>query len=188
MISAVRTTKSPKGFTLLEIVIVLAISAIVIGGAIGLVIFSGDERTLRSATGEIELMAKRARTIAILKQTPYALEFREGVVRMMPLAQAGQSEKPESRLAESEAGSETNFADKKREYVLDPSLSVFFRHWNTEKWLTTVKNDVHVWRFDPDGLCEPISLRLVLDNSSAENTYHPLTATAVKEESISEIR
>jgi prepilin-type N-terminal cleavage/methylation domain-containing protein len=184
MISAARTIRRPRGFTLLEIVIVLAISAIVIGGAIGLAVYSGDERVLRNATGEIELMAKRARTIAILKQTPYALEFREGIVRMMPLAQAGQTEKKPPRQTENADDS----VDKNREYALDPSLSVLFRNWNTEKWLTTVKNDVHVWRFDPDGLCEPISLRLILGKSSTENTYHPLTATAVKESSLSEIR
>ena len=36
---------------------------------------------------------------------------------------------------------------------------------------------MHVWRFDPDGLCEPISVRLTLDKSWMEDTYHPLTAT-----------
>ncbi|NJM37998.1 MAG: hypothetical protein HC845_09175 [Akkermansiaceae bacterium] len=166
--------------------IVLTISSIVIGGAIGLAIYSGDERILRDATGEIELMAKRARTIAILKQTPYALEFREGAVRIMPLVQAGLSEAP--KLQQAEENSEMSSENQNREFILNSGLSVFFRHWNTEKWLTTVKNDVHVWRFDPDGLCEPISLRLVLDDSSVENTYHPLTATAVEEESFSEIR
>ena len=56
------------------------------GGAVGMMIYSSDERVLRNASGEIELLAKRARTTAILQQTPYALEFREGIVRLMPLA------------------------------------------------------------------------------------------------------
>ena len=91
MISAVRTlnNRSP-GFTLLEIVIVLAIAALMMGGAVGLMVYSSDERVLRNSSGEIEVLAKRARTTAILLQTPYALEFRERVVRLLPLAEAGQ--------------------------------------------------------------------------------------------------
>src|SRR6478752_6594950 len=98
MISAAKTNKSPRGFSLLEIVIVLAIIAVILGSAVGLMVFSSDERVLRNTSGEIELLAKRARTIAILHQTPYALEFREGIVRLLPLAQAGMDLKKKSRL------------------------------------------------------------------------------------------
>ncbi len=93
MTSTARNCSPRAGFTLLEIVIVLAIASLVMGGAVGLMMFSSDEQALRKASGEIELLAKRARTTAILQQTPYALEFREGIVRMMPLAQAGREEK-----------------------------------------------------------------------------------------------
>jgi prepilin-type N-terminal cleavage/methylation domain-containing protein len=174
MTSAVRTTESPKGFTLIEIVMVLAISAIVMGGAIGLMVFSGDERTLRKASGEIELLAKRARTIAILNQTPYALEFREGVVRLLPFAQAGMDmKKSRDAMVESEAPSENG----SREVALDGGMELSIRHWNSIEWLKTGKKKVNVWRFDPDGLCEPISVRLELGKSWSMDTYHPLTAT-----------
>ena len=49
--------------------------------------------------------------------------------------------------------------------------------WNSDKWLETGKNSVHIWRFDPNGLCEPLSIRLAMENSWAMDTYHPLTAT-----------
>ncbi len=174
MISAVRTTKPQRGFTLIEIVMVLAIAAIVVGGAVGRMIYSSDERILRNASGEIELLAKRARTIAILNQTPYALEFREGVVRLLPLAQAGLSEKLTTRRREEpEAGN----SDESRQLDLGGEMNVFIRRWNSDEWLATAKKAVHVWRFDPDGLCEPISVRLVLDKSWSEDIYHPLTAT-----------
>lgn len=176
MISAVRTTKPQRGFTLIEIVMVLAIAAIVMGGAVGLMIYSSDERILRNTSGEIELLAKRARTIAILHQTPYALEFREGVVRLLPLAQAGLSEKKTpSRRNEPEP--EAANSDENRQLDLEGGMNVLIRHWNSDAWLPTIKKTVHVWRFDPDGLCEPISVRLVLGKSWSEDIYHPLTAT-----------
>ena len=56
-------------------------------------------------------------------------------------------------------------------------MNVFIRRWNSAEWLATGKNAVHVWRFDPNGLCEPISVRLVFDKSWSEDVYHPLTAT-----------
>lgn len=174
MISAAKSNKQLKGFSLIEIVVVLAIIGLVIGGAFGLMIHSSDERILRKTSGEIELMAKRARTIAILNQTPYALEFREGVVRLLPLAQAGLSEKKNRRnKPETDAGS----ADETRQLNLENGMAILIRRWNSAEWLPTVKQAVHVWRFDPDGLCEPISVRLALDKSWAEDIYHPLTGT-----------
>jgi type II secretion system protein H len=177
MISAAKTNKRPHGFTLIEIVVVLAIAAVIMGGAVGMLVYSSDERALRNASGEIELLAKRARTTAILQQTPYAIEFRQNVVRMLPLARAGRDEKRTvgGHRIGGEPSEESSGED--REYVLDAEMGVSVRRWNSDKWLETGKNTVHIWRFDPNGLSEPISVRLTLDKSWAEDTYHPLTAT-----------
>lgn len=171
MILAARTTKPRRGFTLIEIVMVLAIAAIVMGGAVGLMVSSSDERVLRNLSGEIELLAKRARTIAILNQTPYALEFREGVVRLLPLAQAAMD------LKKGELEMETASSDSSRQVNLENGVEISIRRWNSDQWFSTAKKSVHVWRFDPDGLCEPITIRITLDKSWSEDTYHPLTAT-----------
>lgn len=179
MISAVRTNKRSPGFTLVEIVMVLAIAGVVMGGAMGLMLFSSDERALRNASGEIELMAKRARTIAILHQTPYALEFREGRVKLLPFAQAGRDEKKLSRRNRDrvEEAEPSGPASENRQFKLQDGMSLSVRRWNSDKWFTTVKDNFQVWRFDPDGLCEPISIRLELNKSWALDTFHPLTAT-----------
>lgn len=166
------------GFTLLEIVIVLLIASLMVGGAVGMMIYSSDERALRDASGEIEMLAKRARTTAILQQTPYALEFREGIVRMMPLAQAGRSEKKTVGGRRSAVEPVADDSGGNRwELTLDNGMQVLIRRWNSDALLPTIKDAVHVWRFDPNGLCEPLSVRLVLDKNWSEDTYHPLTAT-----------
>jgi hypothetical protein len=158
---------------------VLAIAGIVMGGAVGLMIYSSDERTLRNASGEIEVLAKRARTIAILNQTPYALEFRQGSVRLLPLAQAGFDEK-KSRVSlnrQTTAAPAVGDSGGNRQLSLDSGISLSIRRWNSEKWFNVEKDMVQVWRFDPDGLCEPLSIRLGLAKNWAEDSYHPLTAT-----------
>lgn len=188
MTSAAKTSKHgrPRGFTLLEIVIVLAIAAVVMGGAVGMMVYSSDERVLRNASGEIELLAKRARTTAILLQKPYALEFREGIVKLMPLAEAGRDEK--RTVGGRRIGGEPvkEGGGERWEYRLEGGMEVSVRRWNSSEWLATRKNTVHVWRFDPNGLCEPISVRLVLENSWTEDSYNPLTATV--RENLMEIR
>jgi prepilin-type N-terminal cleavage/methylation domain-containing protein len=174
MTSAAKTIKlrSP-GFTLLEIVMVLAIASMVMAGAVGLMIFSSDERALREVSGKIELLAKRARTLAILQQTSYALEFREGKVQLLPLAFAGEDASARRRREEKSPTA----MDEDRQITLKDELHLSLRRWNSEKWLKTEKTAVHVWRFDPDGLCEPISLRLNLGKSWSEDVFHPLTAS-----------
>ena len=180
-ISAARTSKHP-GFTLIEIVLVLVIAAVVVGGAVGYMVYSTDERTLRDVSGEVELLAKRARTTSMLQQTPYALEFRDGVVRLMPLAEAGQDEaltalgrtiggdrvEPESLSGRPPVRAEYRFPD---------DMNIVIRRWNSDAWLTTRRDSIHIWRFDPNGLSEPVSLRYEINESRLEDTFHPLTAS-----------
>lgn len=179
------------GFTLIEIVLAMLIAGILIGGAVGFMIYSSDERVLREVSGEVELLAKRARTASVLQQTPYALEFRAGVVRMMPLAEAGADEKLTAlgrtiggeRVDEASSGTR---APVRAEYRFPDAMNVVIRRWNSETWLTTEKDSLHIWRFDPDGLCEPISLRYEIHESRAQDTFHPLTASI--QESLLEAR
>jgi prepilin-type N-terminal cleavage/methylation domain-containing protein len=182
MISAARISSLRRGFTLIEIVMVLAIATILLGGAVAVMVFSPDERDLRNASGEIELLAKRARTIAILQQTPYALEFRPGSVRLLPLAEAGQTEKKTAlgntiggeRVTMAPAGAKNPVHDQ---LTLEPNMTSCVRRWNSEEWLPMSDRIVHVWRFDPDGLCEPLGVRITIGSNFIEDTYHPLTAT-----------
>jgi prepilin-type N-terminal cleavage/methylation domain-containing protein len=169
MTSTVRNFDRSPGFTLLEIVMVLVITGIVMGGAVGYLLFSSDERTLRTAAGEIELLAKRARTTAILLQTPYA--------RLMPLAEAGREE--ELTVGGRSIGGEKVITEsgERWEYKLEDGMQVLVRRWNTDDWLPTRKDAVHVWRFDPNGLCEPLSVKLALGESWSEDIYNPLTGS-----------
>lgn len=190
MTSAARTTDFRKGFTLLEIVMVLAIAGMVTGGALAFMYFSSDERALRDVSGEVEIMAKRARTIAVLQQTPYALEFRQGEVRLLPLAEAGLDDSGilanVGITTNDDVHVRTRYVPVRESYLFPEEMTVSILPWNAVDWIPLVKNTLRIWRFDPDGLCEPISLRYAIDTGWAEDTFHPLTAS-IRESSI-EIR
>lgn len=48
-----------KGFTLIEIVVVLIIIGLVVGGSIAAIAFNSTERALTNQSGEIEMLAKK---------------------------------------------------------------------------------------------------------------------------------
>jgi len=177
MTAAARRNEFARAFTLIELVLVLAVAALVMGGAAGFMVYSSDERALRAASGEIEALAKRARTKAVLEQAPQALLFREGSVRLMTLGAAMTeieqhfSRKRNRRAAAVDGGASGGG------YTVANGMSLAVRRWNSQRWLPAEKNAIHLWRFDPDGLCEPLSIRLELDQSWAEDIYHPLTAS-----------
>ena len=176
------------GFSLIEIVLVLVIAAVLVGGAVGYMVYSSDERVLRDVSGEVELLAKRARTTSMLQQTPYALEFRDGVVRLMPLAEAGSDEQL-TALGRTIGGDRVDEPTPGRrspvraEYRFPSDMNVVIRRWNSDAWLTTQRNSLHIWRFDPDGLSEPITLRYEIGESRLQDTFHPLTASIRETES-----
>ena len=44
-----------------------------------------------------------------------------------------------------------------------------------DAWLPVDSKNRHVWRFDPEGICEPVGVRFTIGKSWAEAEFHPLT-------------
>lgn len=178
---------SAGGFSLLEIVIVLGLAAVLVGGAIAVMVISDSERTLRGAAGEIEVLAKRARAVALLQQTPYALEFTDGRVRMLPLAEVGLEGEDllevqaEAAAAEESAGVPPELRRRtpvRSDVALGRGTRLEIRRWGNDDFLPVEgERAIQVWRFDPNGLCEPVTVRLTLGDNWIEEEYHPLTAS-----------
>jgi prepilin-type N-terminal cleavage/methylation domain-containing protein len=174
----------PPGFTLLEIVIVLMVFALILGGAITTMVLSSSERTLRNASGEIELLAKKARTAAILHQKPYAIEFHENSLRLLPFAEASDTDRTTAlgnEIGGTDVGNEVSPA-LREEIPIDPDITLNLRRWNSSDFTAPSQNAIPIWRFDPNGLSEPITVRLSIGDSYAQDTYHPLTASIADSE------
>jgi prepilin-type N-terminal cleavage/methylation domain-containing protein len=179
-----RTKRARQGFTLLEIVIVLMVFALLMGGAITAVVFSSSERALTDASGEIELLAKKARTASILHQKPYAIEFHENSLRLLPFAEASGIERT-TALGNEIGGSAVDSGTGptlREEISIDPDITLSVRRWNSADFAAASKTFVPVWRFDPNGLTEPVTVRMTMGESYAQDTYHPLTATIADSE------
>jgi len=182
MISARRTNDpAAAGFSLLEIVVVLVLIAVLAGGAIGLMVSSDDERTLKGSSVEIEALAKRARTVAALQQRPYALEFADGRVNLMPLAEAmiepEDREKAAAMLEAEGEGPVNAFASVHASWSAEAESRLFVRRWASETWIPVDAKSRQVWRFDPEGFCEPVGVRIQLEESWLGLEFHPLTGS-----------
>ena len=180
-----------RGFTLLELVIVMLVVALLGGGAIGYMVLSSDDRALGNASAEVELLAKRARTVAALQQRPYALEFFENKVSLMPLAEAmvdprdreaileAQEYAAAERAAAAEEGAPaaSGFEPVHAGWELDENMRMFVRRWASDEWLVIDAKNRQVWRFDPEGFCEPVTVRIEVGDSWKESSFHPLTGS-----------
>ena len=166
-----------SGLALLEIVIVLLIIALIFGGAIGAMTFSSDEYALKKAAREAESMAKRARATAVLKQIPYALEFSPGMVKLMPWAEAIGEEAMEEQGFQRDPDEPAVPDEPVRwELSLDNGMQSKLRRWDSDEWVVIKDDERQLWRFDPDGLCEPIGLELWLEGGRMVMEFNPLSA------------
>lgn len=180
MIAAARARANKSaaaGFTLLEVIVVMVLIAVLTGGAITVMVSSSSERALKTSSGEIEALAKRARTVAALQQRPYALEFFENRVSLMPLAEAviepAEREKAAAFLEAAGGDNGTIHAS----WSADGDMRMLVRRWASDTWNPIDSKSRQVWRFDPEGFSEPIGVRLVTGDSWMEMEFHPLTAS-----------
>jgi hypothetical protein len=49
------------------------------------------------------------------------------------------------------------------------------RRWASDTWIPIDSKSRQVWRFDPEGFCEPVGVRLETEKSWMEMEFHPLT-------------
>ncbi len=184
MISAARKTsdRRPAGFTLLELVVVLALAMMVISGAAGMMYFNRDEARLNDAIGEVEILAKRARTLATLQQRPYALEFTQNQVNLLPFAQA--LIEPNDREGVVEMSGDISQPPVTASFAVEEDFRLLVRRWATRSWDLVERQDRQIWRFDPQGICEPVGVRLEMENGNwIAVLFHPLTASVTETES-----
>ena len=172
---------SARGFTLLEMVIVLALIGMAMGGAIAMFIVTSSERQLKSAAADLELLSKKARSIAMVQQRPYAITFFENSARMSPLAEAGYTdEELEARLEMEQEMLDGGMAGPKfppvRETLMIDQFALSVRRWGAVNFMPMLRNDPQVWRFDPNGICEPMSVRIDYEDGWMEMDFHPLSA------------
>ena len=171
--------------TLLEVVIALSLVALIVG--IGVLKYedSYEERTIRQGAAKIEAMASRGHAMSILHQKPFWLRFEEGKVVLAgadlknPIPDE-EEERIDSKWDELEGPESLEVIYD--EYATDAFISV--HRWGTKEddWVEPNEDRVITWQFQSTGLCEPVGIRLEVEDSWLVMHMHPLTARVEEEE------
>ena len=172
-----------RGFTLLEIIIVLSLAGLLTVAAVVVMGGSDEEEKLRTQLGKIENFAQLARANSVNYQIAFAVTLEEGQVSLGPL------NTPRRQIDEEIGGGGGGLPSvlsqtwpKVEKIDADYQMEVF--RWGTEKGVLMEGSKKEVWIFQPGGLCEPVSVRLFKDDGdiSLKRAFHPLTAMAEDEE------
>ena len=196
--SAVRTLKRTEqaGFTLLEIMFAIGLIALMV--TVAFVSYKPDSAGLamQKASVELESLAARGHTMAVLHQKPFWLRF-DGRKVILEGAELEQVEVPLEGFYDEEENLEfqrVRIEDVKRTveyetYEPEERLKIFVRRWGAQEldWFRKEKEeqaDIY-WEFESTGLCEPISIRFEIEDSWMELGMDPLTGRI--QEELSEI-
>jgi prepilin-type N-terminal cleavage/methylation domain-containing protein len=173
-----------RGFTLIELVFVLAITGMVFGTAIYMISSPQIEKEIRETHHGIEDLVLRARAMSYSYQQPFVVELRAREVRLRPLAS------PEAEIVQDLTEEIANNGGALRSldsmswpvvFPIDPKYLLSVRRWNSGGFIELEDDDVEYWIHQPNSPCEPMALQLVSEEDQAllSREYHPLTAKAV---------
>src|SRR5690606_2086708 len=73
-------------------------------------------------------------------------------------------------------------APVRQQIDLPEDMEMRIRRWGAVNEMVLSEKSPQIWRFDPDGLCEPITVHYISGNSYRLDTYHPLTASIADSE------
>ncbi|MGD1978441.1 MAG: prepilin-type N-terminal cleavage/methylation domain-containing protein [Akkermansiaceae bacterium] len=172
-----------RGFTLIEMIVVLAITAMVVGTSIYMVSAPRVEEEIREAHSGIEDLVLRARAMAYSYQQPFVVEITNSEARLMPFAQPLElvDEEVPDNFQSGGALRSLDSMEWPVVFEIDPKFIVSIRRWNSDGFYEVDNRTVETWIHHPNSPCEPIAIQLYSEEDDAllSREYHPLTAKAV---------
>ena len=169
-----------KGFSLLEIVVVLGILAVIVTWVTVSVANVDTERQLREAAAKIVSKIGQARSVAVRQQRPYTITITAESVTLAP---------------EFSSEEEEDFDDEGDEFSIDQEditsasendadLTYEVLRWQSDDWKLMEGKESVIITVEPSGLVEPISIRCTKGKSWLIQELHPLTGR-VRDEQMS---
>tara|TARA_R110002096_G_scaffold342165_6_gene535095 strand:+ start:1414 stop:2070 length:657 start_codon:yes stop_codon:yes gene_type:complete len=200
-----------QAFTLVELVIAIAVVSILTGLAVPAIDSAQNEHLAREPVNELHRMAREVRLRAMTEQRPYQIVFdREGFNAARFFQPYGGREEFEQlrmdleQLEQRDAMVEASLArgidlsneaaDPERErvedglrfideYQLSSDVGYRLKFWDDTDWVDMSGGVFRRWVFQPSGMCEPMKIQVESDGSFFEIEFNPLTADVKGEQS-----
>lgn len=180
-------TLGSAGFSLVEVVVVMGITAMMIGTAMFIMNTPNEEREIREEHGLIEDLIRQGRALSLSYQQTFVLELSEGKASLQPLVMPQEDDESYNDEASISAGSnlrKLTDLDWPRVVELSLDYQMRIRRWGKLDFEPITDRHKEEILLEVDGLFEPISVLLTKDDgaNSLSRVYHPLTGLAEDEE------
>tara|TARA_R110000850_G_scaffold247744_3_gene372683 strand:- start:461 stop:1102 length:642 start_codon:yes stop_codon:yes gene_type:complete len=199
------------GFTLVELVIAIAVLSILTGIAVPAIDSAQRERIAREPVSALYGMAREVRLRAMTEERPYQIVFDSEGFRAARFFQpyGGREEFDNLRLQLEQLEQRDAIADASAargidlsteevdprleqvesglryvsEYELNPEAIYRLRFWDDTQWIDMSGGVFRRWVFQPSGMCDPLKVQVEAEGSFFEVEFHPLTADVKRESS-----
>jgi prepilin-type N-terminal cleavage/methylation domain-containing protein len=165
---------SRRAFTLMEILVALAIVSLIVAAGFISMRSLNDEEQLRRPFGKLRELAKIAWQRSIQEQRAWQIRFMPDHFVLEPRQVAREEDRQLFQQADEALGRSSGV----RVEQLPPGIGVEIRHWGDERWYRPRPD---VWVFEHSGICEPVAVRFVSEVGSLGAQFDPLTASVIEE-------
>jgi prepilin-type N-terminal cleavage/methylation domain-containing protein len=164
-----------RAFTLMEILVALAIVGLIAAGSMIAVGSLNDERDLRAPLNELRIMAKKSWARSMEEQRAWQ-------IKLLPDRFVLEPKQPihaDDLKLFKEVDEQMKRGSGIDSYVIDPSVKMEVRHFGETEWHVARPD---AWVFEHSGLCEPINIRFISAFATITVSFDPLTAAVASEE------
>ncbi len=196
MILAVRTKSrhtAARGFTLLEMMVTLSLIVLLITFVFVAYKPDNNSEKMKKATVKLEALSARGHTMALLHQQPFWLRFERNKVLLQGGVLTSVDTSTDSDFDFNEEEELTGFGEEETtiidydSYDFPEGMEVYVRRWgaSAQAWFHQEKPEdpVIFWNFGESGLCEPVSIKMEIEESWSIVEMDPLTARIADETS-----
>lgn len=166
-----------RAFTLMEMLIVLAIISLVFAGSYMGFSAVNDEQALQKPYIDLRSLAKTAWQRALHEQRAWQIRFYSDRFVLEPRLAVNMEDQKMFREADKAMGRASGVEPVK----VAEGIMMEVRRWGAKNWQRPTNEQTVSWVFEHSGLCEPISVRFTSDHGTIGAQFDPLTAS-VKEE------
>jgi len=160
-----------RGFTLIEIVLVMGLVISIVGVAVVAANAGDAEKKLRVASGKAEDLIREARRLSLLQQRTYVVEFTPGKGTLEPVgrgvgegnqsvAQTNSGQRFSWEQEYEDAEVQRGFPEIRRTKTFEQDITVEIKRWGERNFSLIEDDDKHRLFFEPSGLVEPVALKM----------------------------
>jgi prepilin-type N-terminal cleavage/methylation domain-containing protein len=164
-----------RAFTLMEMLVALAIIGLIAAGSMIAAGSLNDERKLRAPLNELRIMSKRAWARSMEEQRAWQ-------IKLLPDRFVLEPKQPihaDDLKMFTDVDAQLKRGSGVDSYKIDPEVRMEVRHWGETEWHVARPD---AWVFEHSGLCEPINIRFISDFATITVSFDPLTAAVSSEE------